>query len=132
MSNPVVHFEMAYKDAKRVVEFYGRVFGWEMNSTGEAMGNYVIAHTTETDEKNMAKTPGAINGGFYPLASAADTPYPSVVISVPDLAKALEDIRAAGGKILKEPAEIPGIGIWASFLDSEGNRVSVLQPNRPN
>lgn len=27
-----------------------------------------------------------------------------------------------------KPMEIPGIGSYASFLDTEGNRVSVLQP----
>jgi predicted enzyme related to lactoylglutathione lyase len=38
--NPVVHFEMPYKDAKRVSEFYKQAFGWGMNETGEDMGNY--------------------------------------------------------------------------------------------
>jgi predicted enzyme related to lactoylglutathione lyase len=31
--------------------------------------------------------------------------------------------------MINEPAEIPGIGVWASFRDTEGNRVSILQPN---
>jgi predicted enzyme related to lactoylglutathione lyase len=26
--------------------------------------------------------------------------------------------------------EIPGIGLYVSFFDSEGNRVSMLQPNQ--
>jgi uncharacterized protein len=28
-----------------------------------------------------------------------------------------------------EPTEIPGVGLWISFEDTEGNRVSMLQPN---
>ena len=28
MSNPVVHFEMPYDDAARVVNFYAEAFGW--------------------------------------------------------------------------------------------------------
>jgi len=31
-------------------------------------------------------------------------------------------------KVLGEPMEIPGIGQYVSFTDTEGNRVSVLQP----
>ena len=36
---------------------------------------------------------------------------------------------AAGGKVLGEPMEIPGYGQYVSFFDTEGNRVSMMQPN---
>src|SRR5437868_11420554 len=101
--NPVVHFEMPYKDAKRVNEFYSKAFGWQMNATGPEMGNYVTAYTAETGEDRMVKTPGTINGGFYPLSDAPQSPEPSVVISVKDLNKAIEAVKAAGGEILREP-----------------------------
>jgi len=29
--------------------------------------------------------------------------------------------------MLGEPMDIPGIGLYAGFLDTEGNRVSLLQ-----
>jgi uncharacterized protein len=128
--NPVVHFEMPYKDAKRVAEFYGKAFGWNMVDTGEQMGGYITAGTAETDENRMVKTPGTINGGFYDLNMSGASPQPSVVISVPDLKKAMKAVEEAGGKMLHEPQEIPGIGMWVSFEDSEGNRVSMLQANR--
>jgi uncharacterized protein len=35
---------------------------------------------------------------------------------------------ATGGKVLGEPIEIPGIGQYVSFVDTEDNRVSMLQP----
>lgn len=127
--NPVVHFEMPYKDAARVAEFYKKAFGWNMTNLGDQMMSYITAGTAETDENHMVKTPGTINGGFYPLDSAPENKEPSVVISVDDLNKAIEDVKAAGGSLLGEPTEIPGIGMWVSFRDSEGNRVSILQPN---
>jgi len=126
--NPVVHFEMPYKDAKRVAEFYQKAFGWGMNDAGPDMGGYIVAVTAETDENRMVKTPGTINGGFYDLNMSNASPAPSVVISVDDLKAAMDAIKAAGGKILREPQEIPGIGLWASFEDTEGNHVSALQP----
>jgi predicted enzyme related to lactoylglutathione lyase len=38
-------------------------------------------------------------------------------------------VKEAGGKVLGEPMDIPGVGLYAGFLDTEGNRVSVLQPS---
>ena len=54
--------------------------------------------------------------------------YPSVVIAVDDVRRSMAKVNAAGGEVLGEPMEIPGIGQYVSFLDSEGNRVSMLQP----
>ena len=123
--NPVVHFEMPYEDGKRVSEFYSKAFGWKMNMTGEDMGNYVIAETTET-EGMKAVGKGAINGGFY-QKSASDRKYPSVVISVADIQAAMKNVTDAGGKILGEVMDIPNVGKFVSFEDTEGNGASLLQ-----
>ena len=138
--NPVVHFEMGYEDRERMKKFYESAFGWKMQQAGPEMGNYVVAHTTETDDKGMIKTPGAINGGFYAKTKSPDSHAPSVVIAVDDIWQAMKNVAAAGGKIkgsmtesgekTMEPTMIPGIGLWISFQDSEGNRVSMLQPTR--
>jgi uncharacterized protein len=126
--NPVVHFEMPYEDAERVANFYKTAFGWDMDNLGEQMGDYITAGTAETDTDRMVKTPGTINGGFYPLSSAPQSKEPSVVISIDDIKQAMEDVKKAGGKLLGEPMEIPGIGLYVSFKDTEGNRASLLQP----
>jgi predicted enzyme related to lactoylglutathione lyase len=126
--NPVVHFEMPAKDRNRMAEFYTKTFGWQANFMGVEMGNYVTVSTTETDEKGMPKNPGAINGGFYPLVK--DSPeYPSVVIAVDDINESIKKVTAAGGKIEGDVMPIPGIGKWVAFIDTEGNRVSMLQPD---
>ncbi len=128
--NPVVHFEMPYENSGRLVEFYTAAFGWQMQKLGKDMGDYVIAATTETDENRMVKTPGAINGGFFPKKPDWPAQYPSVVIAVDDIKEAMKRVADAGGKVLGEPIEIPGIGLYVSFFDTEGNRVSMLQPHR--
>jgi uncharacterized protein len=132
--SPVVHFEMAAKDRKRVAEFYTKAFGWQMNQLGEEMGNYLIAQTTETDENNMVKTPGTINGGFWQTDKENEPPH--IVISVDNLEEAMKAVEEAGGKIIggvQGPGkidDIPGIGRYISFKDSEGNRVGMLQPSK--
>ena len=126
-SNPVVHFEMPYKDHERVMNFYSKAFGWQMKKLGSDMGDYVLAGTTETDENMMIKTPGNINGGFY-KPDTANPAIPSVVISVENLNDSITKVTDTGGKILGEPVEIPDIGQYVSFTDTEGNRVGMLQP----
>ena len=123
----VVHFEMPYDDPKRVAKFYKSAFGWQMQMLGEDMGNYVLATTVETSEKGP-KRPGAINGGFYEKKPDWPMQYPSVVIAVDDIKKSVKKVAKSGGKVLGEPMEIPGVGQYVSFVDTEGNRVSMLQP----
>jgi predicted enzyme related to lactoylglutathione lyase len=125
MMNPVVHFEMPFDNRVRMAKFYESVFGWQMQMLGEEMGNYVLATTTETGESGPMK-PGAINGGLYPKNSEA--PCPSVVIAVDDVRQSIKEVTAAGGKVLGEPMEISGVGQYVSFIDTEGNRLSMLQP----
>lgn len=127
--DPVVHFEMGYKDAKRVTDFYTSVFGWHMQLLDEKMGNYIVAHTSDTDDAtNMVKTSGAINGGFYQNNAIDPDSTTHVVIAVTDIKAALEKVKAHGGFVKSEPMPIPGIGDFAAILDSEGNPVALLQP----
>lgn len=125
--NPVIHFEMPYDNRQRMAKFYQSAFGWRTEPLGEEMGNYVRATTTDTDQ-NGPKTPGAINGGFFEKTADRPLQYPSVVIAVDDVETAMKSVKAAGGQVLGEPMEIPGVGQYVSFTDTEGNRVSMLQP----
>ncbi|HWS61987.1 MAG TPA: VOC family protein, partial [Steroidobacteraceae bacterium] len=79
--------------------------------------------------KGRPKQPGVINGGFYKKPEDPIGQHPSIVIAVTDIRDALKKVREAGGKVLGEPMDIPGVGLYAGFLDTEGNRVSVLQPS---
>jgi predicted enzyme related to lactoylglutathione lyase len=128
--DPVTHFEMPADDKRRMMDFYGKTFGWKLQQLGPEMGEYVMAHTTATDAKGMIQTPGAINGGFYQRTADPASKAPSVVISVQDVRKSMAAVKKNGGKVLGEPQEIPGVGLWVSFLDTEGNRVSLMQSTR--
>ena len=126
--NPVVHFEMPADDRQRMADFYIRAFGWQTQMLGEEMGNYVIANTGENDEHGRPKMPGTINGGFYPRKADWPAQYPSIVIAVDDIQQSMKKVTQAGGTILGEPMEIPGVGQYVSFYDTEGNRASLLCP----
>jgi predicted enzyme related to lactoylglutathione lyase len=133
-TNPVVHFEMPAEDMDRMKKFYESAFDWKMNQMGAEMGDYVVVNTTETDEKGMIKNPGNINGGFYKKTADPMSQHPSIVIAVEDINEAIQKVKDAGGTVIGgqkrdgTPDEIPGVGLYASIIDPEGNRVSILQP----
>ena len=126
--NPVVHFEMPYDNRERMAKFYGTAFGWRTELLGEDMDKYVVATTTPITEDHRPKEPGAINGGFYAKRSDRPAQYPTVVIAVDNINDAAKKVKQAGGNVLGEPVEIPGVGQYVAFTDTEGNRVSMLQP----
>lgn len=124
---PVVHFQMPYDDRERMAKFYRASFGWQTQMLGEEMGHYVLATTTETGESGPTE-PGRINGGFFQKCADRPDHHPSVVIAVEDIHAAIARVAEAGGRVQGEPMEIPGVGQFAAFLDTEGNEVGMLQP----
>ena len=104
--DPVVHFEMPYDDAERIVKFYRTVFGWELKMLGKEMGDYVLATTAKPGERvgNEAAY-GAIGGGFFKRNPDWPAQYPSVVIAVQDIKAAMKKIKDAGGEVLGEIAQ---------------------------
>jgi predicted enzyme related to lactoylglutathione lyase len=122
--DPVVHFELPAEDRERMKKFYETVFGWKTKQMGEDMGNYVVVTTSSDSEKK----PGAINGGFYQKTEDPASHYPSVVIAVQDLDESIKKVEDAGGRIHGDPQDIPGVGRFVSIVDTEVNRISMLQP----
>ena len=125
--NPVVHFEMPYEDRDRMVRFYEQAFGWKTQKLGPEMGNYVLVTTSESDVKPDAAR-GAINGGFWEKRADWPAQVPALVIAVGDIGESMRKVSDGGGEVLGEPMEIPGVGQYVSFFDTERNRVSMLQP----
>ena len=133
--NPVVHFEMPSENKNRMVKFYSSVFGWKTEQLGPEMGEYVMVTTSEVGDDHFPKQRGTINGGFYQKTDDSVSNHPSVVIAVDDIQESMKKVTEAGGKILGgdpnkpgEPGDIPGVGLYCSFIDTEGNRLSMLQP----
>ena len=127
MMNPVVHFEMPYHDRERAARFYSAAFGWQTQKLGPEMGDYLLVTTAVTDVRPGAPA-GAINGGLFPFKPDWPAQYPSVVIGVEDVRAAMARVVQAGGEVLGQPMEISGVGQYVAFIDSEGNRNSMMQP----
>ena len=119
----VVHFEIPFDDKARAMQFYTECFGWQLADMPEMQ--YVMASTTEVDEQQMPREPGAINGGLF--QRPAEAPYPTIYVAVPSIDEALAKVERSGGKVVTPNTQIPGMGAYARVTDTEGNIIGLFQ-----
>lgn len=72
-------------------------------------------------------TPG-INGGLYKRPADRKLNTFDCTVTVEDLDKAVEAVKANGGTIRQEKDMIPGVGWFAGATDTEGNVFGLMQP----
>jgi predicted enzyme related to lactoylglutathione lyase len=124
----VQHFEVPADDMARAKKFYSKVFGWTFKDYPMPDLEYSAVYTTEVDEKTcQPKEVGSVNGGLLKRGGAWDLKTPTVAVVVQDLKKSIKTIKAAGGAILMEPANVGGMGLYAYIKDTEGNTIGVWQ-----
>lgn len=117
----IIHFDLYAADPDRAAKFYADTFGWETKKWADpqaSMEYWLI--TTGPDSE-----PG-INGG---MSRKSDRPRNVLTISVPDVDAYVEKIKANGGEITMEKTAIPKVGWFAAFKDSEGEMMSIMQPD---
>lgn len=117
--NLPVWFEIPVSDMPRAVRFYETLF--QSTLIRERGGPIDMAIFPRRDEGG---TTGCLaQGGFLKPGQEGTVVY---LNADPELDKALERVRAAGGEILVPRTELPDdIGCFAVFRDSEGNRVGL-------
>jgi uncharacterized protein len=120
----VVHFEIPTDDEARAREFYSSIFGWQLQPMDEMQ--YTLVLTTPVDEQTQLPTePGAINGGL--MKRSAETPAPVITVDVDSIDDSLKQIESSGGSTVTPRTEIPGMGAFAYFKDTEGNVVGLWE-----
>jgi uncharacterized protein len=122
MANSVAHFEIFASDVERARKFYERVFGWRFE-VAEPPDLYLIVSGPASDpvitHGLIAKRNGTPAQG--PLNSFRCT------VSVRSITESVAAIEAAGGKLLSNIADIPGVGKVIEFADTEDNIACVMQ-----
>jgi predicted enzyme related to lactoylglutathione lyase len=116
----VVHFEIPADNVDRAKNFYGSIFGWELQTMPMGEGEYTSVKTTDVNEQTqMPLEPGAINGGMMQRTEQVSGPV--ITIDVDGIDDALKKIESEGGSIVTPRTPIPGMGAFAYFKDPEGN-----------
>src|SRR3989344_7995000 len=103
----VQHFEIPADDMSRARKFYSNAFSWKITDVPN-FPEYLMTYTVEVDEKFMAKEPNAINGGITKRTS--DYNIPIMYITVDNLEASIEKIKSAGGSVITDIKDVPGMG----------------------
>lgn len=120
----VVHFEIPADDLDRAERFYTTVFSWKAQTFGNP--EYRLLITGDETEPGIN---GAMAARTGPAPDGSTGAWVCTV-EVADLAETERAVVAAGGKQVRDRAEIPGIGWVSYFTDTEGNLFNALQ-NQP-
>jgi hypothetical protein len=118
---PVVHFEVIGKDAKKLQNFYGKLFDWQFQVMPEM--NYGMVETSATGDKTGK---GSIDGGVGQSQHGAPN-HVTFYAQVPDLQATLKKVESMGGKTVVPVTEIPNMVTFALFQDPEGNVVGIVK-----
>jgi predicted enzyme related to lactoylglutathione lyase len=123
---PIIqHFEMPADDVDRAQKFYKDVFGWDMQKWGNPENPDKDYYYFETKDEN-GKT--GIGGGIMKRQSPQHTATNYItVLSIEEYASRLEQ---AGGKAIIPKTEIPDMGFYAIFLDTESNMFGLYEEQK--
>lgn len=104
--------ELMTSDLGKAWDFYEKLFGWKKHDAvdmGEE-GPYQMFGYPDQPVGGMFKKPDKVPGG----------PTWLYYVLVPDIDKALEQVRSAGGQVMNGPMEVPGGDRVAQCLDPQG------------
>lgn len=120
MGQPVVHFEIVGRDAKKLQSYYSDLFGWEIDSNNPM--NYGVVPR----EGNVSAEGIGIGGGIGE-APAGYSGHVTFYVDVPDVEAALAQAESLGGTRMMGPEEVmEGLEIGL-FVDPEGHTIGVVK-----
>jgi len=128
--NKVVHFEIPTGDHPRAKQFYGDVFGWQLQDMPIGDDVYTMAITSPIDENFMHRESGAINGGMFKRNAELPVSSPVITIGVESIDEHVGRIEAAGGTMVVPKGEVPDMGWYAYFKDTEGNLMGLWESKK--
>ncbi|MTH76659.1 VOC family protein [Paracoccus aestuariivivens] len=100
-------------------DFYSKVFGWSVADAGMQGFTYHLASYGGDMVAGMMEMPDDC---------AEIPPFWMVYFDVDDADAAASKVKSLGGKIFREPADIPRTGRFAILSDPQGAAFGVLQP----
>jgi uncharacterized protein len=114
--------ELMTRDVEASKRFFETAVGWTFDAMPMAGGTYWIAKSGEETA-----------GGLMPVGGAEFDGVPEAwlgYIAVDDVDARVKKVATAGGKVMKEPFDVPGVGRIAIVTDSRGAAVGLITPAR--
>lgn len=118
MGNAVVHFEIGGPDDAPLAAFYGKLFGWKLQSFEG--GGYTMIDTNGG---------GGINGGIG--KSQTGEPWSTFYVEAEDLQAVLDKAESLGAKTVMPVTDFGGAVTIAMFNDPDGLLVGLVKAADP-
>ena len=112
ISPSVVHWEMQTRDPATQRQFFGDLFGWNVDANNPQ--NYGVV---------TAGGPGSIGGG---IGITTDAPRATFYVQVPSIVDTLDKALTMGAQTIMPRTDI-GMVVMAQFRDPEGNLIGLIE-----
>ena len=115
--------ELRTKDLPAAMDFYSKMFGWELKQSG----------VTPVEYKEIIMD-GAAKGGMMAIDENWPEGIPShwaTYVAVANADETVAKITANGGSVKVPPFDAPGVGRMAMVADPAGADFSIIQFERP-
>ncbi len=123
----LLHTMLRVGDLQRSIDFYTRVLGMKLLRTTERPEQkYSLAFVGYGSNPDHAEIELTYNHGVdhYELGTA----YGHIALGVEDACATCDKIRAAGGKITREPGPVQGGSTVIAFVvDPDGYKIELIQ-----
>ena len=119
MPNPVTHFEIIGKDAKKTQAFYANLFGWKIDANNPM--EYGIVEAQD----------GRGTGGGVAGAQPGNNGYVTLYVEVENPQAYLDKAVSLGGKVVMPVTTLPGMVTFAQFTDPDGNLIGIAAAMAP-
>jgi predicted enzyme related to lactoylglutathione lyase len=111
-----IWYELMVDDPTKAKDFYGKVLGWgfdDMPMPGDADMTYTIAKVGDTNVGGMMSIPDEAKANGAPPAWIGH-------VAVDDVDATAKKAESKGGKVYRQPTDIPGIGRFSVLADPQG------------
>lgn len=122
--NSFFWYELMTNDPKAAIAFYAKVVGWTPQPF-EHDASYTVMNAGGRGVGGIMAIPDEVK-------AAGGRPGWAGYVKVDDVDKATAGLKAAGGQVHREPADIPHVGRFAVVADPQGAVFMMLKPNGPD
>jgi predicted enzyme related to lactoylglutathione lyase len=125
MSGDFVWYELMTTDPKAAIAFYSEVIGWKTEVFGDGSG---------MDYKMWVASQGPLGGVMKLPEEAAQMgapPHWMSNVTVDDVDATVKRVKELGGKVYREPADMPTVGRFAVIADPQGAAIAIFKPDSP-
>jgi predicted enzyme related to lactoylglutathione lyase len=116
-SNPIVFWELASSDGEKSVNFFKKVFNWQLEYD-ENLKFHTVAIPKEENE--------FWGGGIFTIKNAK-LPFLALYIKVDDIDSKIKEIEANGGSIAEKPTDISENTRICLFNEPSGVTFAMIQ-----